>query len=72
MSSDVVETIDIKNIDGKTTSLIDSIPTLKMTAERERLFFGREYVARANLHCASADFLPDILQGFYDDRSWSR
>jgi len=33
-------------------------------AERQRLFFGREYFVRAALRSPVDDFLPDILKGY--------
>ena len=41
-----------------------SSPMMSAPAERQRLFFGREYFVRAVIRNPSDDFLPEILKGY--------
>lgn len=43
---------------------VSSSPMMSAPAERQRLFFGREYFVRAALRSSAEDFLPDILKGY--------
>jgi LmbE family N-acetylglucosaminyl deacetylase len=42
---------------------IDSSPMMSAPEERQRLFFGREYFARAARQVPGMDFMADILKG---------
>jgi LmbE family N-acetylglucosaminyl deacetylase len=39
-------------------------PMMSAPAERQHLFFGREYFVRAAMRGSAADFLPDVLKGY--------
>jgi LmbE family N-acetylglucosaminyl deacetylase len=43
---------------------VSSSPMMSASAERQRLFFGREYFVRAALRHPTEDFLPEILKGY--------
>jgi LmbE family N-acetylglucosaminyl deacetylase len=43
---------------------MSSSPMMRAPAERQRLFFGREYFVRAALRHIAGDFLPDTLKGY--------
>lgn len=43
---------------------MSSSPMMRASAERQRLFFGREYFVRAVLRHIACDFLPDTLKGY--------
>ena len=43
---------------------LSSSPMMKAPAERQRLFFGREYFVRAAMRHPAGDFLPDVLKGY--------
>lgn len=46
-----------------------SSPMMSASAERQRLFFGREYFVRADLRKPNEDFLPKILKSYLVDRN---
>jgi len=41
-----------------------SSPMMSAPAERQRLFFGREYFVRAAARPSASDFIPEILEGY--------
>jgi LmbE family N-acetylglucosaminyl deacetylase len=43
---------------------ISSSPMMSASAERQRLFFGREYFVRAAMRHSAGDFLPNVLKGY--------
>jgi len=43
-----------------------SSPMMSAPAERQRLFFGREYFVRTALDSNECDFLPTVLKGFLE------
>jgi LmbE family N-acetylglucosaminyl deacetylase len=43
---------------------LSSSPMMSAPAERQRLFFGREYFVRAAMRRRAEDFLPDILKRY--------
>ena len=64
-------TVDISSVwESKLTAMrchatqISSTPMMSSPAERQRLFFGREYFLRAAIRQPSHDFLPAVLKGY--------
>jgi LmbE family N-acetylglucosaminyl deacetylase len=43
---------------------VSSSPMMSAPAERQRLFFGREYFVRASVRSTAGDFMPEILKGY--------
>jgi len=43
---------------------VSSTPMMSAPAERQRLFFGREFFVCASLRQPAGDFLPDTLKGY--------
>jgi LmbE family N-acetylglucosaminyl deacetylase len=64
-------TVDVSSVwETKLTAMrchatqLSSSPMMSAPAERQRLFFGREYFVRAAMRRRAEDFLPDILKRY--------